>query len=106
MDDDTVTEGRIEGALTQGLRLLRQQADHSPISFSPPESPILFSLSDRQDELRTPSLKFIFTCLRFPGVDMDARQRMDSWTSSSSLTHLGLSVDNVIPDSSRIAIRR
>ena len=54
MDDDTVTEeGRIEGALTQGLRLLRQQADHSPISFSPPESPILFSLSDRQDELFT-----------------------------------------------------
>ena len=49
---ETVTEeGRIEGALTQGLRLLRQQADHPPISFSPPESPILFS--DHQDELFT-----------------------------------------------------
>ena len=39
-------EGRIEGALTQGLRLLRVRADASPISFSPPESPILFSQDD------------------------------------------------------------
>ena len=41
-----VAEGTVEGALTQGLRLLRQHADRSPISFSPPESPILFSQSD------------------------------------------------------------
>ena len=41
-----VAEGTVEGALTQGLRLLRRQADLSPISFSPPESPILFSQSD------------------------------------------------------------
>ena len=33
------SEGRVEGALTQGLRLLRQQADHSPTSFSPPALP-------------------------------------------------------------------
>ena len=49
---DVADEGRIEGALTQGLRLLRQQADASPISFSPPESPILFS-QDGEDELFT-----------------------------------------------------
>ena len=48
-------EGRIEGALTQGLRLLRQHADHSPISFSPPDSPSLFSPShsNHQEELFT-----------------------------------------------------
>ena len=40
------TEGRIQGALTQGLGLLRQQADDSPFSFSPPESLTLFSQSD------------------------------------------------------------
>ena len=43
--ESATEEGRVGGALTQGLRLLRQQADHSPISFSPPESPILFSHS-------------------------------------------------------------
>ena len=41
-----VAEGAIGGALTRVLRLLRQQADHSHISFSSTESPILFSLSD------------------------------------------------------------
>ena len=38
--DDLDAEGKVEGALTQGLRLLRQQADLSPIAFSPPESPL------------------------------------------------------------------
>ena len=51
--EDVAEEGIIEGALTQGLGLLRQQADHSPIFFSPPELPILFSQSEHQDELFT-----------------------------------------------------
>lgn len=40
---DQDTEGKVEGALTQGLRLLSQQAELSPTTFSPPESPTLFT---------------------------------------------------------------
>ena len=50
--DDQDAESKVEGALTQGLRLLRQQADHSPIAFSPPESPVLFT----QASLNSPFL--------------------------------------------------
>ena len=46
----SVAEGVVEGALTQGLRILREHADESPISFSPPASPTGSFLFTQPDE--------------------------------------------------------